>query len=547
MLAILILLVASVVALAQPAPPPVGCTAARAWTTCDLAFELAATENPERAELRAEFRSPRFKTYLLHAFLDDRKLIIRFAPTEPGNWVYRLTSNLPRLDGQAGTITAAESDSPGFVRVANVHHFATENLQQHLWMSTAVDRFAEIPRSDFDRLVEQRSQEKFSHLRITLDATTDLGEAAARIRTINSEGMTADIVLAAIPADARQRETYLNSVAARFSAFNITWAGMPPFEAAAHGRAAIKDTGALLKKLDPYDHPRTTMATGTSAALAGDGWMNVLTYGTTDQNIGSVEHQFYQLPALNAGIQSQQDLWNATMNGQYPASGSGAYMKAWAEFMAGNRYWELEPYFDVDGGRALALDGVEYIVYVEKPGLVELTVENHSYDVAWMNPANGELIKQKDYKGEHFTGEPPDKLHDWVLRVSREGRKAGMLKSYKFDSRPVPVQDVEVNPLKIPFEITAPEGTEISLSKPVPFAVKIKRDSRATRTLLVEWTAEVPLDGEGFRVVGTGREGTLTIPKSLANRFPAVMSLHMMLLNANGKAYVLDRVYKLNP
>jgi len=334
---------------------------------------------------------------------------------------------------------------------------------------------------------------------------------------------------------------------ARFSAFNIAWVGMPSFEAAAHGRAVMKDAGALLKKLDPYDHPRTTMAAGTSAALAGDGWMNALSYGTADQQVGSVEHQFYQLPALNTGIQSQQDLWNATMNGQYPASGSGPYMKAWAEFMAGNRYWELEPYFDVDGGRALALDGVEYIVYVEKPGLVELTVENHGYDVVWMNPATGELIKQKDYKGEHFTGEPPDKLHDWVLRVSREGHKAGMLKSYKFDSRPVPVQEVELNPLKIPFEITAPEGTELSLSKPAPFAVKIKRDSRATRSLLVEWTAEVPLDGEGYRVVGTGREGTLTIPRALANRYPAVMSLHMMLLNANGKAYVLDRVYKLNP
>jgi len=309
----------------------------------------------------------------------------------------------------------------------------------------------------------------------------------------------------------------------------------------------MKDAGDLLKKLDPYAHPRTTMAAGTSAALAGDGWMNVLTYGTSDQNVGSVEHQFYQLPALNAGIQSQQDLWNATMNGQYPASGSGPYMKVWAEFMAGNRYWELEPYFDVDGGRALALDDVEYIVYVEKPGLVELTVQNHSYDVVWMNPATGELIKQKDYKGEHFTGEPPDKLHDWVLRVSREGHKAGMLRSYKFDSRPVPVQEVELNPLKIPFEIAAPEGTDLSFSKPATFAVKIKRDSRATRSLLVEWTAEVPLDGEGYRVVGTGREGTLTIPKSLANRYPAVMSLHMMLLNANGKAYVLDRVYKLNP
>ena len=109
----------------------------------------------------------------------------------------------------------------------------------------------------------------------------------------------------------------------------------------------------------------------------------------------------------------------------------------------------------------------------------------------------------------HYTGEPPDKTHDWVLRVSREGRKEGMLKSYKFDSRPVPVQEVEQNPLKIPFEITAPEGDQISLSKPPKFNLKIKRDSRGTRSLLVQWTAEVALDGEGYRVVGTGREGKI--------------------------------------
>ena len=56
--------------------------------------------------------------------------------------------------------------------------------------------------------------------------------------------------------------------------------------------------------------------------------------------------------ALNTGIQNERDLWNATMNGQYPAAGSGEYMTAWFDFMSGNRYWELEPYFDVDGGRA---------------------------------------------------------------------------------------------------------------------------------------------------------------------------------------------------
>jgi len=517
------------------------------WSACDLTFDLMPQENAAQAELRAEFRSPRHKTYLLRAFVDGRKLVIRYAPTEAGAWDYRLTSNLPRLDGQTGYLTAAESESPGFVRVANVHHFATENLKQHLWMASPVERFTEMPRAEFDKLIDQRAQEKFTHLRVTMGTGTDLREAAERVRAINSKGLTADLVLAAIPADTRQREVYITNIVSQFSAFNITWAGAPAFEETAHGRALIKDAGALLKKLDAYNHPRTTMASSTSAPLAGDGWMNVLSYGSAEQNLGAVEHQFYQLPAVNTGIQSQRDLWNATMNSQYPASGSGPYMKAWAEFMSGNRYWELEPYFDVDGGRAVALEDVEYIVYVEKPGLVELTVENHNYDVTWMNPATGEQIKMKDYKGEHFTGEPPDKLHDWVLRVSREGRKEGMLKSYKFDSRPVPVQEVEQNPLKIPFEITAPSGTELSLSKPAPFAVKIKRDTRATRSLLVEWTAEVPLDGEGYRVVGTGREGTLTLPRSLANQYPATVSLHLMLLNANGKAYALDRVYRLTP
>jgi hypothetical protein len=484
---------------------------------------------------------------LLHGFLDGQKMVIRFAPTEAGAWDYRLTSNLPRLDGQIGHVTAVESDSPGFVRVANVHHFATENLKPHLWMAAALDRFTEMPRADFDRLIGQRVQERFTHLRVTIAASTDMAEAAERVRAINSKGLTADLVLAALPLDPRLREAYVTNIVARFSAFNVTWAGMPAFEETTHGRALIKDSGALLKKLDPYDHPRTTMAAMTSGALTGDGWMNVLSYGSAEPNMGEVEHQFYQLPSVNAGIQSQRDLWNATMNGQYPASGSGAYMKVWADFIAGSRYWELEPYFDVDGGRAVALEDVEYIVYVEKPGLVELTVENHSYDVVWMNPATGEVTKQKDYKGEHFTGEPPDKSHDWVLRVSREGRKEGMLKSYKFDSRPVPVQEIEQNPLKVPFEITAPAGSELSLSRPASFEVKIKRDTRATRSLMVEWTAEVPQEGEGYRVAGTGREGMLVIPRALATRYPAVVSLRLMLLNANGKAYTLDKAYKLIP
>ena len=545
------------IVLAQTAPVCSGTLVA--WGNCDLAFGLAPQDSPQ-AELRAEFRSPRHKTYLLRAFRQDGQFVFRFAATEPGVWDYRLTSSLLRLDGQTGKINAAESSSHGFVRTANLHHFATENIESnasvapHLWVATEIDKFATMPRAEFDALVHQRAQEGFTHARIAIENSVNLVEAAERIRAINSEGLIADLLLSDVPEAARERERFIDDLVARFCAFNMTWAGVrfaggKTFEDQADSRALLKSAGELIQRFDPYGHPRTTVANATSASLVNDGWMNVLTYGTSDVHIGSVEHQLFQLPALNSGIRNQKDLWNATMNGQYPAAGSGAYIKVWADFLAQSRYWELEPYFDVDGGRAIALDGTEYIVYVEKPGPVELTVENHNYDVVWMNPANGETVKQKDYKGEHFTGEPPDKLHDWVLRVSREGRKEGM-KSYKFTSRDAPlVQDVEQNPLKVPFDVTSPNGAEISMSKPGNFTLKAKRDTRATRSLLVEWTAEVVLEGTGYRVAGTGKEGTLNLPAALlqGKKFPAVLSLRVAFLNANGKAYTLDKAFRLVP
>jgi len=540
----------SMFALVGPAAPIAraqqGCASVPAWSSCDLAFDLTPQDNLAQASLRGEFRSPRHRTYLLDAFRDGNRLVFRFAPTEAGMWDYKLTSNVARWNDQIGQITATESDSPGFVRVANVHHFSTEgDAKQHLWMAAALDKFAEIPRPDFDRIVADRVAAKYTHLRITIAAATDLNEAAERIRFINGKGLVADVVLAAIPLDAATRQQYLTGIVARFAALNITWVASSGFEDMPHGRSVLKDAGALLSKLDAYQHPRTAMASSTSAPLLGDGWMNIRSYGTVDANIGAVEQQLYQVPALNSGIQSQKDLWNATMNGQYPASGDGPFMKAWFEILSASRHWELEPYFDVDGGRAIALDGTEYLVYVEKPALVELTLEKHGYDVAWFNPANGEMIKAKDYNGEHFTGEPPDKAHDWVLRVSREGRKEGMLKSYKFESQRVPVQEVEQDPRKVPFEISAPNGDVISLARPPKFALKIVKETRATRSLLVEWTAEVVVDGEGYRVAGAGREGTLKIPPSIANTLPGVVLLRVAILNANGKAYTADKVYRL--
>src|SRR5579883_699903 len=525
-----------------------GCDSAVQWSPCDLTFDLQANENPAAARLEIEFRSPRHTTYKIVAFHDnDHQLTVRFSPTEPGTWMYRISSNLARFDGRESSLVAAESDSPGFVRAANVHHFqTTANNKPHLWMAAAIDHFTAMPRAEFDARIAELTRDKFTHARVTIEKDADLRQAADRVKAITAHGLVADLVLAAIPADRQARESYIGDIVARFGAMNITWMGVPSFENVEHAKDVLKEAGALLKTLDTYQHPRTTMAEITSAPLAGDDWMTLIDYGTPDPNVGAVEHQLYQIPAINSGIRNANDLWNATMNGQYPASGSGEYMTAWFDFMSGNRYWELEPYFDVDGGRAIALEGVEYVVYVEKPGPVELTVAKHGYDVAWINPLTGERIKdKKGYSGEHFTGEPPDASHPWVLHISRERTKEGMLKSYKFESREAPVQEIERDDSKIPFEIASPGDEAISISKPPAYSLKVKRESRATRSLLVEWTGEVPTDGEGERVIGTGREGTLRIPHSIANHYPAVMSVRVALLNAYGKAYVIDKVYRL--
>jgi len=46
-----------------------------------------------------------------------------------------------------------------------------------------------MPRPEFDRLLEQLAQEKYTHLRVTLDAGTNLQEAAERVRAINTKGL----------------------------------------------------------------------------------------------------------------------------------------------------------------------------------------------------------------------------------------------------------------------------------------------------------------------------------------------------------------------
>jgi hypothetical protein len=525
------------------------------YSPCDIVFELndaEATAHPNRyasVDVHAEFRSSSHRTYLMPAFWDGgRRMVIRFSPTEPGDWDYRVTSNIQRFEGMTGKFTGTAVDKPelGFIRTANLHHFAYTDANKnvpHLWMGGASDK------------------QKANHIRLSVPGNpqdpASLPQFDESLRAMNRSGVIADLVLSSgrgqltkLYPTWQDRERYIRYVVARYAALNVTWQIVDAFEEYENGRQLMKEVGLLLKKLDPYQHPRSTGALVTSAPLLEDGWMNYITYRSSDDQLGSIEHQLYGAPAVNIGAGDSVDpdtlrhrLWNATMNGQYPEFGNAA----WYDFFSETRHWDLEPYFDVDGGRALALEDIEYIVYVEKPGQVEVAVEKHGYDVAWFNPINGEWVKQKkDFKGEKFLGEPPDRKHDWILRLSRESKKESMRKEFRFEARTVVLQEVEQASEKVPFEIVEPKTDTLSVSNPAPFAAKLKRETRATRSVMYLWTGEVATDGQGYRVLGTGPKGTLKIPPDIARHFPAVLQLRVAAMNANGKVYTVDKIVQLN-
>ena len=557
------------------------CEGTPAYTPCEMPFEVGAADTSAHSvyanpyvdiTLEIEFRSPHFKTYLMPGYWDGvrNRMMVRFTPTEAGQWIYRVTSNVSAFDGKEGMFNAAPSDAPGFVNVANVHHWATDNKQPHLWMGYIADRFAFESPADFEQQLNVAAENKFNHFRGSIlgnekdHALVFIGpdrpnaayfdELGRRIAEVHKRGITTDLMLAADPdcitslfPDPQARERFIRYIVARYAAFNITWQGLAEFEDYSDGRALLKELGLDLKKLDPYQHPRSSNAKVTSSPLLADGWMDYIIEGSTDDNVGSVEHQFYPVPFV--GVTDAGHLWNSTMDGEYPEfrGDSANIAKYWFDFMSGTRHWELEPYFGVDGARAIALDDVEYLNYIAHPGPpVEITVEKHGYDVKWFNPATGESMEEKKYNGEHFTGQAPDASHPWVLSIAREGHMESMLKSYKFESQPVPVQVVETDTKKIPFEIAAPAGNTLQAGKAAPFSAQLTRQSRATRDMMYLWTGEVVAAGRGFRVLGTGSPGTFLIPASIATNFPADLIVHLTALNAFGKAYALDRVYQLD-
>ena len=568
-----------------------GCQTTPTYKPCEIVLELSddalkAHPNPVASvDLWGEFRSPapKFRTHRLPAYWDGgKRMVIRFSPEDPGAWTWRVTGNVPELDGKQGQVTATESEREGFLRPANLHFWIhPESLKPHLWMGDDHADLFTMQRGVFDRLVAARAAQKFTHLRglVLAPAATpftspdqpDLAyfaEMDARMKALDERGLVTDLVLAPDSASLEkafpewaQRERFLKYVVARYAAFNVSWEIAAAFEGLPGGRNIIKELGVALRRYDPYNHPGSCGAQVTSSPLLGDKWMSHLIENSPDPAVSAIEHQQYPLPQVSTGFAPagatgaafRKGLWEATMAGTWPTSRISGIenaetkaMQTWAETISEARYWELEPYFELDGGRAVALSGVEYLVYIEKPGPLSIFVEKHSYDVYWINPATGERIhEKKDWKGEEFTDQPPDKTHDWILHLSRDGHKAGMLKSYKFESQPNQLQEVETSVARIPYELLTPKPDETTLApgRPAPFQIRLRKETKGTRRMMYMLTGEVVLDGSGMRVLGTGASGTLNIPREMLVSEKGVLNVRIEGLNAAGKLYALDVVF----
>jgi Domain of unknown function (DUF5060)/Putative collagen-binding domain of a collagenase len=585
---LLAILTAAAASEGQGATLPSCDTGTTKYSPCELRFEwnegeIAGAKSPFRDDLlHIEFRGPDQKTFLIASFWDaGRTLRVRFTPNQSGNWTYRITSDIKRYDRHEATFAVGDSQSPGFVSVANMRHWWTDNKQPHLWSSVEVP-WLDLDEAAFRQFAAERKREGFTHLRgVLLRTGSKAGEPllansmpnsayfdALDDRLLDAHGMgfVLDLILAdesfvQRPAfqDWQERSALIRYLMSRYAPLNVTWQGLAHFEDRPGNRDLLKELGSLIQKYDSFRHSRSTDAQMSSSVLLRDGWENFIVESSRDPQLAAVERQFTAAPQIHV-IQTaepdalRRELWNSTANGEYPTIRYEAMrnpsnletMKIWIQVMSDVRHWEFEPYFDVDGARGVGLDNVEYLLYAERPGTVEIAfTEKHKYNPQWVNPRTGETIALKDVKQDTYTQPTPQSGNDWIFQVPREGRKEGMLKSYKFESVPAPVQEVEVNPTKIPFEIVQPSGDKLDASKTAGFQVRVTRPNRATRLMQYVWYGEVVAGGEGARVIGLGASGKFVIPSYLVQSRPVLLNVRLSAINSNGKAYSLEKVYPI--
>ena len=426
-------------------------------------------------------------------------------------------------------------------------------------------------------------------------------EVDRRVDYMNQKGLTYDLILGGdrnqldeLLPRRRQRERYVRYLVARYSAFNITWQGVQEFEEYENGRELLTELNKYIAEMDPYKHPRSTHTIATSSTLADDGWMTYIVQQSSAPSLAALDYELNGLPIVNTEFgyedsgagkshphhvdsdEFRKRLWRAAMRGQYPTFGNtgtyggrklsnvdarfadspGArYMGILYDFFTQTRYFDIQTYYRVEGGPALSMHytgydgetsvGVEFMVYVEDGGAVDLILPKNGYDLSWFNPIDGTwLDDKKKFKGERFRSPgPPDPSHDWVLYIRRDGKKERMNKSFFLEARGVKMKEVEARAAETPFAIQFPDGNELVAGQEYEFSATLTKSTAAAKRMLYVWLAEASGSDQAARVLGTTQFGRWKLPESLADRYPGTLQIRLLGVDGAGNLFESFRAF----
>ena len=587
------------------------CTSVPVYEPCEIHITVATDDlvkfpNPYASViLRAEFRSPKGgRTKVIPAFWNsDNRFVLRFAPDFEGRWDFRLISNIPSLDKKTASFQASPARSAGFIEVFNIRYFKhpLPNIP-HYWLGGTLLNLSTLPWDEFREIVDQRAKEKFTHLRglilgppgnaAKVFPTPDqpsiehFQELDRRIAYINSKDIIADLLFASSGEELsrlfptrRFREEFIRYICARYAGYNITWQGLQEWESHPSSRTMLQQLATALDKYDPYSHPKSTGAAVSSATLAADEWQDYYTQNRFDPALASIEYEAYPAPFINTGVGRPDDAglsntdttrkqaWNAAVRGHYVtlADSETANLNSIVpgqltrlhDFFAQTRYFDLLPHYRIIGGAALALQlvpwrserlvGVEYIVYAEKPGLIEVVMPKHGYSISWFNPVDGAWFDQKKkFKGDRYRSNTPDDLNDWVLYIRREGKKQDFNNSFILESKPLKSREIEHSVTALPFEIQMPEQSQLVVGQKHAFNATLKKNTIAAKRMLWLWTAELAGSDLGTQFVASTQSGTFNIPDNFAPHYPATLSLRVIGLDGAGRLFEAFKLYTLH-
>lgn len=587
-----------------PAETFEACDSVPVYSPCEIRIEIPAKEAAEHPNpyssvtLRAEFRSPKGgRTKVMPAFWDGgRRFTIRFSPDHEGRWDFRIISNVESLDKQIGSFQAEPAKTPGFIEVFNKRYFKYPLTNTpHYWLGDSLLGLGSVPWETFRMAADRRAEQNFTHIRASVLGSPDQAsqvfkgpeepwieyfrELDRRVAHLHGLGVVTDLVLGNSGDEierlfprVRLRDRYVRYVCARYAAYSVTWQVLLEWESHEDGARIASQLARSLDKYDPYSHPKSTGATVTSAPLAEDGWQDYIIQNRVDPALASIEYETHPAPFVNTGVGAgasaagaRRQAWTAATRGHYITlaeagrdadSGAAEQIAILQRFFAQSRYFDLQPHYRVVGGAALALQrvpyraekpvGIEYIVYAEEPGLIELIMPRHEYSVSWYNPADGAWLDQKKkFKGDRFRSRTPDDKRDWVLYVRREGKKQDYNKSFILESKVPRIRDVEHAQSELPFEIQLPDGNEIQAGREHEFNATLTKSTIAAKRMLWLWTGEVAGSGRRSRILGTTQSGRFGVPGELAASYPATLSVRITGIDGAGRLFEAFRPYTL--